>query len=77
MFPYFSTLALYIRVFFKHESSIVISDDISGFIQINMADLENLVEITVISDDISGFIQINLADLENLVGISTVSRLFP
>jgi hypothetical protein len=38
MFPYFSTTALYIRVFFKHESSIVISDDISGFIQINLAD---------------------------------------
>jgi hypothetical protein len=46
-------------------------DDISGFIQINMADLENLVGITVISDDISGFIQINMADLENLVEIIT------
>ena len=49
MFPYFSTLALYIRVFFKHESSIVISDDISGFIQINLADLENLVGISTVS----------------------------
>jgi hypothetical protein len=37
-----------------------------------MADLENLVEITVISDDISGFIQINMADLENLVGTTNI-----
>jgi hypothetical protein len=59
MFPYFSTLALYIRVFFKHESSIVISDDISGFIQINLADLENLVGISTVSVKSTLFLTLN------------------
>ena len=50
MFPYFSTTALYIRVFFKHESSIVISDDISGFIQINLADYKIWQELVQYQD---------------------------